>query len=230
MIEKKTSKGDLENRKITFFLLGMVIVTGIIYAALELFAMSEKTYYFIPRNSDYLVVLEEEIIPTNDVPVYSSSTQFMKQEETILQVVSDNIHVNTVFDFNPDFTIDDIVVSEYAPVEVSGEAIDQIYSMRNIEEMPEPAGGFDAMYAFLYSHLKYPENARKNRITGRVVIEFVVEKDGSIGKVRIVAGIDPELDKEVVRVINMLPKWKAGKHTGRIVPCYYQLPINFNIK
>jgi len=230
MIEKKSSKGDLENRKTTFFLLGLVIVTGMIYAALELFAVSEKTYYYVPRDSDYFTVLEEEVIPTDHISAYSSSTQFVKQEENILQLVSDNIQVNTVFDFSPDFTMDDIVVGEYAPVEVRGEAIDHIYSMRYIEEMPEPAGGFDALYAFIYSHIKYPDAARKNGITGRVVVEFVVERDGSIGKVRVVSGVDPDLDKEAVRVIKMLPKWKAGKHTGKTVPCYYQLPINFNIK
>jgi protein TonB len=227
MIEKKSSKGDLEKKKTTFFLLGFVIITGLVYAGFEHFSVSEHTQYVYPSGNEYFMVLDEEIIPTDYIP--HSSAQVIKNEETILNLVSDNIQIHNVFDFSQEFSIDD-KVEEYPLADVVGEGIDHIYSMRYIEELPEPSGGFDALYAFLYSHIKYPETARKNGVTGKVVVEFVVERDGSVSNVKLISGVHPELDQEVIRVIKMLPKWKSGKHSGKRVPCNYQIPINFNIK
>jgi protein TonB len=97
------------------------------------------------------------------------------------------------------------------------------------EVMPEPVDGFPAMYTFLKSNLVYPEASRKNGIYGQVFVRFVVEKDGTISNVKIVSSVHPELDREALRVVKMLPKWKPGSTDGKPVRCLYQIPIRFSI-
>ncbi|MCL2247204.1 MAG: energy transducer TonB, partial [Lentimicrobiaceae bacterium] len=97
------------------------------------------------------------------------------------------------------------------------------------EKMPEPQGGMEGMYEFLRANLKYPQVSQYG-IAGTVLVEFVVERDGSISNVTIKAGVHPELDKEAMRVVKMLPKWKPGEQLGKPVRCLYNIPISFIIK
>ena len=101
--------------------------------------------------------------------------------------------------------------------------------LRVVDQMPEPVGGFEAMYQFLAENLKYPEKAKNEGISGQILIEFVVEKDGSITNVKVLQGVHPELDAEAVRVVKMMPKWNPGKHKGELVRTFYQIPIRFSI-
>ena len=101
---------------------------------------------------------------------------------------------------------------------------------RFVEEMPEPIGGFDAMYKFLQEKLKYPEIDTNRLNSGTVFVEFIVEEDGSISNVKVLAGISPELDEEAVRVVKMMPNWNAGKRNGELVRCFFSLPIKFSNK
>jgi len=101
--------------------------------------------------------------------------------------------------------------------------------LRFVEVMPEPLEGFDAMYKFLQNHLKYPQEARDKGVSGQVFIEFVVEKDGSIGGVRSLVEVNPHLEAEAMRVVKLLPKWKPGMQNGKPVRCFYQIPVRFKI-
>ncbi len=84
------------------------------------------------------------------------------------------------------------------------------------------------MSKYILEHTKYPEVSKKNGITGRVIVKFVVEKDGSVSKVEVEKGVDPALDAEAVRVISSLPKFeKPGKNSGELVRVQYILPISF---
>jgi TonB family protein len=100
---------------------------------------------------------------------------------------------------------------------------------RFVEVMPEPTGGLDAMYNFLQENLKYPEEARKKGISGRVLIEFVIERDGRITNVKVIHGTHPDLDAEALRVVKMMPKWKPGTQNGEPVRCFYQIPVMFTL-
>jgi len=102
--------------------------------------------------------------------------------------------------------------------------------LRDAEQMPEFEGGLDALYQFLRENVVYPKEARDKKIQGTVLLKFVVEKDGSIGKVEILQKADPLLDAEAVRVIKIFPKWIPGKVMGKPVPVWYSLPINFSIQ
>ena len=99
-----------------------------------------------------------------------------------------------------------------------------------VEHMPEfPDGGMSALMEYLSKNIKYPEAAMKKGTQGRATVQFVVEKDGSITNVKILRGIDPELNKEAVRVISAMPKWKPGTQKGEAVRVKYTVPVMFRL-
>ena len=98
-----------------------------------------------------------------------------------------------------------------------------------VEQMPEFPGGQEALMQFLRQEVKYPKEAFKDGVQGRVVVQFVVEKDGSISEVEVVKKVNEHLDAEAVRVVNAMPKWKPGKQKGENVRVKYTLPISFRL-
>jgi TonB family protein len=99
-----------------------------------------------------------------------------------------------------------------------------------VEQMPEFPGGAEGMMKFLTSTVKYPAVSQKNGVQGRVVVKFVVEKDGSVSSARVVKSVNEELDAEALRVVNAMPAWTPGKQNGRIVRVYYTIPIAFRLQ
>jgi protein TonB len=102
--------------------------------------------------------------------------------------------------------------------------------LRFVDEMPEPVSGFDTMFQFIHNNLNYLVDTTNKGISGVVFIEFVVEKDGTISNVKLLAGVRPDLDNEALRVVKMLPKWKPGKCHGKPARCYFKIPVNVTIK
>jgi len=96
-----------------------------------------------------------------------------------------------------------------------------------VEDMPEYPGGDLALRDDIAALVKYPEAAKDNGIQGKVYVSFIVKKDGSVANSRIARGVDPSLDKEALRVVNNLPKWKPGIQRGTAVNVSYTVPINF---
>ena len=99
-----------------------------------------------------------------------------------------------------------------------------------VEEMPMFPGGEEALLAYIAEHTIYPEIAKENNIQGRVIVRFCVTSKGSINQVNILKGVDPELDKEAIRVVESLPTFNPGKQGGKPVPVWYMVPINFQLK
>lgn len=99
-----------------------------------------------------------------------------------------------------------------------------------VEESPEFPGGMSELMKWLANNIRYPEKAHKEDIQGRVIVKFVVEKDGKIGETTIVKGVDPELDKEAVRVVRQMPAWIPGKVKGESVATYFNIPITFKLQ
>ena len=96
-----------------------------------------------------------------------------------------------------------------------------------VEQMPEFPGGMPAMIEFLQTNLKYPSDAKKQNVGGRVLVMFVVEADGTISNVRVAKKVFPSLDAEAVRVVKTMPKWNPGKEKGKPVRVNFSLPIVF---
>lgn len=96
-----------------------------------------------------------------------------------------------------------------------------------VDEMPEYPGGIVALQSFMAQTVRYPVEAQRKGIQGRVYVNFVVEKDGTVGVVKIARGVDSDLDAEAIRVVKLLPKWKPGKQKGKLVRVSYTVPIKF---
>ncbi|MDE5675820.1 MAG: energy transducer TonB [Muribaculaceae bacterium] len=99
-----------------------------------------------------------------------------------------------------------------------------------VEQPAEFPGGLPALMKWLNSQIRYPEAAQQNDIQGRVIVKFVVEKDGSIGAVSIMKGVDKDLDREALRVVKKMPKWQPGKNNGVAVRSYFNLPVTFKLQ
>jgi protein TonB len=99
--------------------------------------------------------------------------------------------------------------------------------VRFCDQMPEFPGGIDSLYQFIRANISYPPHS--GNIQGTVVVEFVIEKEGTIGKVNVIAKAHPLLDAEAVRVVKLLPKWKPGKIKGKPTAVWYTLPVAFSI-
>ena len=98
-----------------------------------------------------------------------------------------------------------------------------------VEQMPEYPGGMQAMIAFLQTNMKYPEDAAKQKVEGRVMVQFIVDTDGSISDVHVAKQVFPSLDAEAIRVVQAMPKWTPGKEKGNVVRVKYNLPIVFRM-
>jgi protein TonB len=96
-----------------------------------------------------------------------------------------------------------------------------------VEQMPEFPGGDAAMVKFLKQNVTYPQMEHDNHIEGKVLLRFVITEDGSVGEVQVVRGVSPGLDKEALRVVKKLPRFKPGMNQGKPVKVYYNLPIFF---
>jgi len=99
-----------------------------------------------------------------------------------------------------------------------------------VEEMPEFPGGMRECMNFIGKNIKYPTQAQENGKEGRVIVQFVVNRDGSIVEPSVVRGVDPELDAEALRVISIMPKWKPGKQRGKAVRVKYTIPVMFRLQ
>lgn len=98
-----------------------------------------------------------------------------------------------------------------------------------VEEMPEFSGGQKAFIKFLQSNLSYPKRAQRKGIEGRVVLQFIVNTDGSVTDVSIVKSVDPEIDAEALRIVSIMPRWSPGRQNGKPVTVRYTLPLTFKL-
>ena len=214
MIAKKTDKGNLENKRGMFLLVGFAVVLALVYAGFELFANEDKVAALDLTDDDFITVVDDDVIATDQTPP-PPPEQPQQQQEVVLNIVENNIQVSTDLSFDVEFTEDEVIadVSD-EEIEVVEDAAEDEPPMMFTEEMPEYPGGPEALNAFLTREIQYPEVARNNGITGTVLIEFVVEKDGRVSNAKVKVPLFPECDKEAVRGVMAMPKWKPGKNMG----------------
>ncbi len=103
------------------------------------------------------------------------------------------------------------------------------YVFAVVEQDPEFEGGMEGLYQYLATSIKYPADARKEKVQGRVFVNFVIERDGTVSNVKVVRSPDERLGKEAARVVEAMPKWKPGRQNGKKVRVLYTLPINFKL-
>ena len=222
---KKSQHAGLEDKKIIYVLMGFVFVLSLCYVALE-WTEQEVTKYEV-MDDEFLFEEEVEIQQTTQETPPPPPPPAV-QEVEVLNVVEDNVETESI-EINTEDDKEEVVIA--APVEAPEEEEEEEVIFVVVETMPEFPGGQQALFKYLSENVKYPVIAQENGIQGRVICQFVVNKDGSIVDVEVVrSGGDPSLDKEAVRVIKSMPKWKPGKQRGKAVRVKYTVPVNFKLQ
>ena len=222
---KKSENASLEKDKLVYVLMGLVFVLSLVYVALE-WTEREVTKYDV-ADTEFLFEEEVEIQQTSQETPPPPPPPAV-QEVEVLNVVEDNVETETI-EVTTEENEQEVVIA--APVEAPQEDEEEEVVFVIVESMPEFPGGQQALFKYLSENVKYPVIAQENGIQGRVICQFVVNKDGSIVDVEVVrSGGDPSLDKEAVRVIKSMPKWKPGKQRGKPVRVKYTVPVNFKLQ
>ena len=162
--------------------------------------------------------------------------ELVKEENQVKQMdqLDDKVAVGTenkegVKDRTVEAVRNDIAVAPPPPPPApKPEVANKVFDV--VEEMPSFPGGQGALMAFLSSNIKYPVVAQENGVQGRVIVGFVVEKDGSISDVKVMRSVDPSLDREAQRVVKAMPRWKPGKQNGSAVRVKYTVPVVFRLQ
>ena len=226
---KKSEKANLENKKLLFLEIGLIISLAITYVAFE-WTSKETNVSTLEDTAE--VVLEEEIIPiTQETPPPPPAAPKIPILSDQIDIVDDEIELEDDMFMNLEDNADlGVEIMDY--VEVEEEVVEEeAIPFQLVEEKPSFQGGDANQFSkWVNSRLVYPEIAKENGVQGRVTLQFTVEKDGTVTKVKVLRGVDPSLDKEAVRVVSQSPKWKPGKQRDRAVPVTYTFPVIFQLR
>lgn len=224
---KKSPKADLEGKKTTWMLIGYVIVLAVMFVAFE---WSERDKVIDTSQALSDLVFEEEIVPiTQPEEIKAPPPPEVPQVVEVLTVVEDDANVEETIIASTEETGAAVEV-KYVPVKIEEEEPEEQTIFEVVENMPEFPGGQAALMQFLSKNIKYPTIAQENGTQGRVIIQFVVNKDGSVVDPVVVRSVDPYLDKEALRVVGTMPKWKAGMQRGKPVRVKYTVPVMFRLQ
>lgn len=221
MLAKKSPQANLENKKSFFILIGFVIVLSLVFISLEWSKKEVEKYAGVNLENGFT---EEVIIPqTAEItPPPPPPPPAAIQQIAIVENTTDTKPIEFTSESNNKDAIP--FIGNPVPIENKDEDTDVPFVF--VESMPEFPGN---IFKFLSEHINYPAVAIDNQIQGKVICQFVVNRDGSIEDVVVVSSIHPSLDKEAVRVIKSMPKWIPGKQRGKAVRVKFTLPVNFKL-
>lgn len=223
MEKKKNPDVDLTKKSGLFLNIGLVISLGLTLLAFEYRSYDDGSLMeLLSVNDDFEEMTE--IPPTEQPPPPPPKIQ----QPEIIEVpdeeeIEDEIEVDLDVEITEETTIEEAIFEEPAEEEVA----DEIFTI--VETQPVPSGGSDGFYRYVQKNLKYPHQARRMGIEGKVFVQFVVQKDGTINQVKILRGIGAGCDEEAIRVIKISPKWTPGKQRGKAVNVRMVLPITFRM-
>jgi protein TonB len=224
---KKYPQVDMERFHNFFLEIGIVVALGITFAAFE---WNTKVQKASDLGRVAVQESETELIPiTRQEPVRPPEPPPPQKVVEILTIVSNDAEIDEELDID-DTEADQETMIDVRPVITMGrdeDVEDDSPVFFIVEEMPEFPGGEMALRQFIANAIKYPVIAQENGIQGKVYVSFVVGKDGQVSGAKIIRGVDPSLDKEAIRVVNSLPRWKPGKQQGKTVRVSFSVPISF---
>lgn len=224
---KKSENANLENKKFTWILLGLVLVLAAHFVAFEWTQYEKEFTGEIVNAGD--IVLEEEIIPITmpEKKTVPPPPQAVTQAE-VLNIVEDDAEIEETTIASVEDNAEFVEITDDVPVVVEEpEEEEQIFQV--VEDDPQFPGGIQELMKYLQKNIKYPSICQEQGIQGRVIVQFVVEKDGSIADVQVIKAVNPYLDKEAVRVVSTMPKWSPGKQRGKPVRVRFTLPVTFRL-
>ena len=236
MEANKTVNEELQGQKSTNILIGYVLSLALMFVAFE---YTQREVKIVDDGPIYNQPIEEDMIPiTHQEETMAPPPAAAPTVMEIINEVEDDTElpeeeIQTTEEVNQVITN---VVGTGAPsaaVVASGPVVeadddDQIFNV--VEQEALFPGGMEALYKFIQDHLNYPSIAREQEIQGRVTVQFVVNKDGSITDVKVLKSPDASLSKEAERVVKLMPRWTAAKQGNKPVRSYFRLPVNFRLQ
>ena len=216
MKPKKNPKISLESKKSLFFQIGLAITLLAVLIAFEWKSYEKNDYNLGNLNLDDM---EEEIIPITRQEVKPPPPPPPPPE--VIEIVEDEVEIEKQLE------IDDTETDEDEIIEIEEEDDEEFFMV--VENMPEFPGGDLGLMKFIQKNVKYPAIAKEYNITGKVYVSFIVDKQGKVTNVKIVRGVDKNLDGEALRVVSALPNYKPGKQRGKPVRVMFTIPINFTL-
>ena len=228
METKKTPKANMENKRPTWLLVGYVTVLAFMFVAFEW--TRDIRVDTSGRIAENVFEQDMEIPLTRQPEVTPPPPPQVTPINDVLTIIDDDATAEETNFASSEETGEDVVI-KHIPVTVDEEVVveDEIFVI--VEENPQfPDGGTAGLLQYLGKNIKYPTIPQENGTQGRVTVQFVVNKDGSIVDVKVIRGVDPYLDKEAVRVISTMPKWIPGKQRGVPVRCKFTVPVTFKLQ
>ncbi len=226
MEEKKSPKADLENKKLMFTQIGLIISLALAWMVFEIKSYDKREIDESLLNRE--VVLDEEMTEITKQEEQKPQPVELPKQTTQLEIVQDDVEVEDI-EINADVQQTE-VIEEYVAPEIEEEEVVEQEIFQIVEEMPEYPGGEKKLLEYVGKSVKYPQIARESGIQGRVFVNFVIEPDGSVSNVKVLRGIGGGCDEEAMRVIKSMAKWKPGKQRGKPVRVSYTLPVNFKLQ
>lgn len=222
---KKLPKADLENKRIVFMQIGLVVVLSLVLIASE---WSTTDINIHTTHMDEGVMTEVDMIPiTRLEEVKPPPPTPPPKPADILIIVEDDVPLideliilDTELNKDQEISFENLITDDSQERENDG-----LFLV--VEEMPEFPGGEAALRRYLATAVKYPIIAQENNIQGRVSIQFIINTKGEVTKATVLRGVDSSLDKEALRVVESMPRWKPGKQRNKTVRVSYTVPINF---
>ncbi|HET6558805.1 MAG TPA: energy transducer TonB [Prolixibacteraceae bacterium] len=222
---KKSPKANLENKRKLFFEFGLVVAILICLLGFEMSSGVKETKTFGTLDGQYV---EDQIIPLVPVEEKQPTPPPPPRLVDLLVIVDNNTEITEELDIVDSEADANTVINAAMQLYQKKEPEDEDVSIFLVpEQMPEFPGGNAALLHYLSQNVKYPAIAADNGVYGKVSVNFVVNKDGSVSDAKIIRGVDPSLDKEALRVVYSMPKWKPGLQGGKPVRVSFTVPINF---
>ncbi len=220
MEKRKTKKADLERKRSMFFQIGLIIALSVVLAAFEWSKQMSKSTLAYNVNG---IELETEMIPVTRKK--EVKPPLPKHYEKFEVVIDEEPLVTEFEPFNTEAEEGDKIEFQIPGEIIEEPEKDSIYQIP--EKQPVPPGGMIGLRYYLAKNIKYPREAVANDIQGKVYMHFVVNKKGLIENVQVLRGVHPLLDKEALRVVKNMPKWKPGEQAGKPVSVWFTIPIVF---
>ncbi len=220
---KKTEKADLERKTGLFFSIGTMITLALVITGFELKQYDESAIILqtgLNEHVEELIDIPPTEIPPPPPPVIQQPQVVEVPDE---EEIEEEIEIELDMEIEEEEIIEAVVIDD----EPEEEVVEEIFTI--VEDPAMPIGGYAAFYQYIADNMDYPTQARRMGIEGRVFVQFVIDKDGSITDVQAVKGIGAGCDEEAVRVVKGATKWTPPKQRGQAVKQRIVLPITFKL-
>jgi protein TonB len=233
---KKTEIANLENQRSQWFLLGLVVALSLLFVAFEyttnpksvedneelLEQMAQEMEMTTPDTRDMMTVQEQA--PPKAVTQKLKAVENAPEQPQKIASTTSPLVVGDGEGLNKEAKVTEAV--EETPAQIQDNTV---YKVQTVEQLPEFPGGWTALMQWLTRNLHYPAIAQQQKIQGKVVVSFIINKDGTVTNVKLEKSVDVSLDREALRVVKMMPRWKPAIMHDKPCRCMFVIPVVFSL-